>query len=331
MKCKNLLVWIVGVVTLVMALQSVNAFGAITHVEVNGANADSGNVNFASETSGRIPVFIQFKATENEQDVRVVAWLSGERRNGVESERFDVLVNRTYTKVIYLDAPQTLNELNEPKKLEIVVESDDAGTADSRSIDLTIQRESYQIEILSVDMQPEIKAGGSLFVDVVLKNRGSHFAEDNFVRVSIPELQVETKSYFGDLSSLDQANPDKEDTVEKRVFLRIPDQVPTGLYTVKVEASNPDATVSAEKRVLISGLEREARVITSSTTKTFSTSEQGEYKLTLVNKGNTIEVYTLVIDSPKELDVESDDTVVVVPAGTSKTVTLTANAAQEVR
>lgn len=333
MKNKNILVLLVSILAIVIASQGVRAdrFGNIAHVEVNGISADSGTIDFAAFAGQRVPVLVQFNATDDAQDVKLVAWISGDRRNSVESERFDVLANRTYTQVVYLTMPENLDELHEPRSLEISVESEDLGQTDSRSIDLTVQRESYVIELLSVNMPTEVKAGESLFMDIVLKNRGSHFAEDNFLTVTIPELQLVAKSYFGDLSPVDQGGnlPEKEDAVERRAFLRVPSNVPSGLYTVKFEAFNGDSVASTEKKVFINGIEKESRVFPSITSKTLAISEEGEYSLTLINKGNNIQIYNLVVNAPKGLEVEVSDPVAVVPAGTSKKVTVVAKSDTE--
>lgn len=325
---KNLLVLLVTALALVLTVQSVSAFGSITSVEVNGLEAlnedgSTNAINFANFAGDRLPVLVRFDAADNTEDVRIVAWISGERSDAVESSRFDTISGSTYTRVVYLDIPFDLNDdLHTSRKLEIVVESEEDGMADSKTIDLTVQRESYLVEVLAVDMQPEVKAGESLVIDVVLKNRGSHFAEDTFLRIRIPELGLETQTYFGDLAPRDQGGSvaDKEDAVERRTYLRIPSDAPVGMYTVIVEAFNDDSFTTVEKRVLIAGAEEDTLVVPSSTSKTFSVDDEGIYKLTIVNRGSVIRVFDIVVDASTGLNVDISDSVVVVPAGSSRTV-----------
>ena len=327
MALKNLWVFLVAAFALVLVAQSVSAFGNITAVEINGVDALTG-INFANFAGQTVDVHVSFLATSNAEDVRIKAWFSGERENAFVSERFDVIAGSLYTRTVRIDVPSDLdNELDQSRTLEIVVENRDR-TADEKTINVRVQRESYNLQILSLNMQPEIRAGESLAVDVVLKNRGSHFADDTFLVVRIPQLGLETRTYFGDLSALDQSDPDKEDAVERRTYLRIPMRVTAGLYTVELEAFNSDSVARAERRVLISGVAEEARVISSATSKSFAVGETAEYKLTVVNRGTIIGVYNINADAPTGLNVEVGDPVIVVPAGSSKTVSVFADASE---
>ena len=222
MASKNLLVLLVSVLALaLLSVQSVNAFAQITNVEVNGIGA-LGGVELAHFAGDRVPILVTFSGTANAEDVRLKVWISGERENAIISERFDVIAGKVYSQIVYLPIPSDLNRaLDEPRKLEIVIESSKQGTADEKTISLNVQRESYKLEILSVQMQSEVKAGEALPVDVVLKNKGRQLADDAFLRVSIPELGIETRTYFGDLSPVDQGGnvPEKDDAVERRAFL----------------------------------------------------------------------------------------------------------------
>jgi len=345
---KNLLVLLfVGIAlaaltaTMVSATHDVDSFGHIVRVEVNGitvgANSD---VDFAEFSGQRVPILVVFEAVDDfdalnigedgvVEEVRIKAWISGERENAIVSDRFDVLEGRTYSRFFLLDIPSDLDrDLDESRRLEIVVESRSDGTADEEEIDFTVQRESFGIEILAVNLHSEVKAGDALIADVVIKNVGRQFADDTFLTVRIPELGLETSSYFGDLSPLDQDDPDKEDAVERRVFLRIPADVSAGLYTVVFEAFNSDSFVTLEKKVLVGGAGDDTMVVSGTSSRKFAVGETEEYTLTLVNRGNTIRVYELFVESDGGLDVDVEP-VVVVPAGSSRTVTVFVESQEE--
>ncbi len=325
MASKNFLVFLVTAFALVALASNVSAFGTIEAVEVNGVNALTQGINFANFAGERVAVLVTFMATADAEDVRVKAWFSGERENAAVSERFDVISGRLYTKIVQLDVPFDLgDELDEPRVLNIAVESRET-LADEVTIDFTVQRESYNLQILAIDMQQETRAGESFAIDVVLKNRGRKLADDAFLRVRIPELGLETMTYFGDLSSKDQANPDKEDAVERRTFLRIPVNTKSGLYTVEIEAFNDDSRATAQRRVLVSGASESGLAIPSETSKTFSVGETAEYKLTLVNRGTAISIYNLDASAPNDLNVRLSDNIVVVPAGSSRTISIFAD------
>jgi len=330
MTSKNLLVFLVSAFVLVaLCVSSVSAFGDITSVKIDEIEVLGSSIDLANFAGQTVPVRVVFDATGDAEDVRVKAWISGESSNIHTSRRIDVISGKTYTETVLLEMPASLKELDETRKLNVMIESRQDGTADWETIDFTVQRESYTMDILSVNMDSEVKAGQALTLDVVLKNRGRQLAEDTFLRVSIPELGLETRTYYGDLSPMDESNPDRDDAVEKRTYLRIPSEVSAGLYTVQIEAFNDDSVVRTEKRVYIVGAEDDTKVVVPVSSKTFAAGAEGTYTLTIVNKGSEIRVFDLLVDTPAGLNVDVSDAVLVVPAGSSRTVTMDASASEE--
>lgn len=331
MRCKTFLVLLVSAFVLAFAAQAVSAFGTIQEVQFDDVVVypTSASVDLANFAGTSIPVEINFLATADALDVRIKAWISGERDTVAVSERFDVVANRTYKRTVLLQIPTDLNDrLDEVRALEIAVENREQ-TADEESIDFTVQRESYIIEILSVNLQSQVKSGESLVIDTVLKNIGRHTADDVFLKVSVPQLGLETTTYFGDLTPTDRSSPDKEDAVERRTFLRLPADTPAGLYTVELKASNSDSVTTMQRKILVDGAEEDTMFVASATSKTFSTGETGEYKITLVNRGSVVRVYEIEATSvSSDLNLDVSDPMVVVPAGSSKTISVLASAAQ---
>ncbi len=305
-------------------IASVSASGSIG-VEVSGVESDEIAV-FAEQT---LPVRVVFSSDVDVTDVRVKAWISGEKAYSVSTERFDMIAGKVYSRLLAVQVPSRIDPA-EDLKLEVLIESRNDGEIVAKTISLTAQRESYNVEVLDVVMESEVNAGDVLSFDVVLKNRGRQFAEDTFVKVSIPALGIERKAYFGDLSPVDQSNPDKEDAVERRITLAIPSNAPTGLYLVELEAYNADSIDTLTKKVsIVGGASETSLFVASANSKTFAVGEQAEYSLTLVNSGNKIRVYELVPETPVSLALEMDENVVVVPAGASKTVKFAATASKE--
>jgi len=331
METKKLLVSFVTVLALaIMSVASASAFGYITSVEVNGVEALHGAeiADFAGQT---LPVRVIFQAYEDASDVRIKAWISGEKEYAVSTDRFDVIANKMYSRLLSVELPSKIDP-SEDLKLVVLVESRNGGIADTAEIKLTAQRESYEIKVLDVAMNSEVKAGSNLVLDVVLKNTGRKLAEDTFVKARIPALGIETKAYFGDLSAVDQANPDKEDAVQRRMFLSIPSNAPTGVYVVELEAYNDDSSSLVTKKVAITGSTGEtSQVVSSTNSRTFAAGEKAGYSLTLVNTGNSIRVYELVPETPSDLTLNLGDSVVAVPAGESKTVSFDVVAAKQGR
>ena len=304
-----------------------SSFGSIDLVEINGVDASSGT--FAQFAGQRVPVLIVFDASDYAEDVRVKAWISGERENLFTSERFDVLAGNIYSRVVFVDMPSDLDETEETRTLEIVVESKSQGTADEESIDLTVQRESYLLEVLDVDFSPEVKAGDTLTLDVVTKNIGRQDAEDTFVSARIPALGLDDRAYFGDLSSQDRGSdpgPERDDTVERRLFLRIPAGTPAGVYDVEVQAFNDDSITTLNRKVVVRAQSTDTVVVSGTAGKTFAVGQEAEYSITLVNAGDRVQVYELIPETSSGLTVNVEEPIVAIPAGSSRTVKVTAQA-----
>jgi hypothetical protein len=325
MKYQKILVSLVAIFALAISLiASVSASGWV-NVEVSGTDYSDLAV-FAGQT---LPVRVIFSSYIDESDVRVKAWISGEQEYAVSTERFDMVEGKVYSKLVSVQVPSNIDP-SEDLKLEVLVESRNNGEIAREAISLSAQRGSYEVELLDVDMASEVRTGTSLPIDIVLKNRGYHFAEDTFVKVKIPALGIEQKAYFGDLSPVDQSNPDKEDAAEKRIVLSIPSNAPTGLYLVELTVYNADSSSVMTKKVSIVGGSSENSIfVTSANSKTFAVGSKAGYSMTLVNSGDKIRVYELVAEAPNALTVSLDESTVIVPAGASKTVNFGVVASRE--
>jgi len=306
----------------------------VAPIEVNEIDAfQTQDISF--EAGETIPIRVRLKAFAPIEDVRVVAEVAGYPDLRVVSGAFSVVEGGTYTKVLTLKMPESLDEEDLKNNLDlfITVESKDEGLLDSFGIDLILQREQDSIEILDVDMQNEVAAGDILTFDVVVKNRGLQQAEDTFVVVRIPALKLEDRAYFGDLTPMDQGGddlPEEEDSRERRLSLRIPSNTPVGVYVVEIEASTDDASITITKKVAVSGgAEEGTRVIAPVHSKSFDAGESAEYSIVIVNSGNKQAVFELVIDAPSELSIDVSEPVVAIPAGSSKTVKLEVSAEKE--
>lgn len=302
-----------------LAVANVSAFGTITSVQVHEVEALNGAEEVAAFAGETLPVRIIFEATENATDVRVKAWIAGDREYSVSSDRFDVDDGKTYSRLVNVKIPFDLDP-TEDLRLQITVESKNDGEADSAFVSLGAQRESYIVEVLDVDMNSNVKAGEALALDVVLKNRGRQEAEDTFVRASIPALGLSDKGYFGDLTPEDEDDPEKFDSAERRLLLRIPSNAPAGVYTVEVEAYNGDSITTLTRKVAVDAAGQGSMIVSPVSSKTIGVGETGKFTLTVVNSGDRIAVYELVVSNDEGLNVDVSEPVFAVPAGMSKTV-----------
>jgi len=328
MNIKNFVGLFVAALVLLLAVPAVSAFARINYVETESVVLYPGSV-FGVEAGQTLDLRVVFKAFADEEDVRVTARVLGEPGLYENSERFDVLANRTYSKWLQLTLPNDLDELDEDFILEVQVESQSA-IGDRLTATFAVQRANDALEFLSVDSDAKTSPGQNYAIDVVVKNRGRNDAEDTFVIARIPELDISKKIFLEDLGALDQSDEDEEDdSIEGTILLKIPSDAAPGLYTIELKAVSEDAETTATRRVEVVSGSSGSAVVSSATSKTFAVNADGKYTLTVVNSGNQIMVYNLVVDADDGLNVEFDDSVVVVPAGSSKTVTATARANRE--
>ena len=285
-----------------------------------------------------IPIKVVFTAGESVSDVRVKTEISGYRDDITASTaRFDIVEGATYSKLLSLKVPTDVDPA-EDYTLTVTIEAKNKEF--EQELTLRIQRESYNLEVLSVDAVRQVTAGSNLAVNVVLKNRGSHRVDDTFVVARIPELNIEKRVYFGDLTPIDGhettidlngdivlfENSNKEDAAERTLFLAIPSDAKAGVYNLEVEATTADTTTKTTKSIVIAGTEQRSDVLTAMTSKDVQAGQIVTYDLVVINSGDKIAVYSIVPESAQNLIVSVDEPIITVPADSSKTVKVTATA-----
>jgi len=285
-----------------------------------------------------IPIKVVFTAGESVSDIRVKTEISGYRDDITASTaRFDIVSGATYSKLLSLKVPTDVDPA-EDYTLTVTIEAKNKEF--EQELTLRIQRESYNLEVLSVDAARQVTAGSNLAVNVVLKNRGSHRVDDTFVVARIPELNIEKRVYFGDLTPIDGhettidlngnivlfENSNKEDAAERTLFLAIPSDAKAGVYNLEVEATTADTTTKTTKSIVIAGTEQRSDVLTAMTSKDVQSGQSVTYDLVVINSGDKIAVYNIVPESAQNLIVSVDEPIITVPADSSKTVKVTATA-----
>lgn len=302
----------------------------ISLVTVNDASADSDNAAvIAGET---LTLKVWFTADENDTDVTIEAEIEGEKVDTeARTESFDVEGNKIYRKTLSIKVPYELkDQISDDVTLSI--EIDGAEFKDTYEYVLRVQRPSYNAEVKSVTVANKLSAGETFPVDLVIKNRGYNELDDLYVKISVPALGLEKSTYVGDLVAVeycdDDCDDDEEDTVSGRLYLTVPYNAQSGIYALEVEVSNDDTTSSVVKQIAIEN-SFPSNVIATTTKKSVSVGEDAEYKILLVNPTNTLKVYNVMTESSSDLTSEALETVVAVPAGSSKEVTVKASAATE--
>ena len=307
MNAKKTLVSFLAIATLLFLVATVSAYTVTgtnpvidttkdVLVQVNGIEVNSSNVSvIAGET---ISVKVFFTSIENTSNVRVKAELEGNKEDAdAVTSSFDVENGKRYMKTLTLKVPYELkDEVSDDVSLSLKIWNGDY-KSEIGDIVLRVQRPSYNADIKSIIVSNSIEAGQISPVDIVLKNIGYNDLEDLYVTVRIPELNIEKTSYFGDLVAEETA--DDEDTVNGRIYLEVPYNVASGVYTLEVEVANADFSNIVAKQVAVQNGFPEVAV------------KSGD-NLLVLNPTNHLKVYKVVYPS--------EEVTIVVQAGSSKLV-----------
>ena len=276
----------------------------------------------------KVSVKVTFTALENDTDVTFEAELEGEKvKTSAMSPVFDIESGKTYSKTVLVDVPFELkDDLSDNLMLNLELDGKDHKTEIS-DIEVRVQRPSYNPEVKSVTVDQSVRAGSTFPVDIVLKNMGYNDLDDIYVTVTVVELGLSKETYFGDLvpiETCDDDDCDKEDTVAGRLYLSVPYDAAAGTYTLNVRVQADSGVDMTGKTNLVVSNDFAETVIVSSTSKTVEAGESAVYSLLLVNPTDQVVVYTLTTDG--DLSASLSENVVAVPAGSSKTVEVTASA-----
>ncbi len=229
-------------------------------------------------------------------NVRVRAELQGaEGDSTATTSYFDVGDSRTYFQTLTLEVPEVDSDfVSEDMTLTLKIWNADFETEVEDDV-LRVQRPSHTVEIRSVLVSNTISAGQLSPIDVVLENTGYNDLEDLYVTVRILELGVERTSLFGDLA----VEPEDDDDDSVRLYLEVPYNVASGIYTLQVEVANEDFSDVVERQVTVTNGFPEIVL------------KSGD-NLLVLNPTNHLKVYQVVYPSA--------DLIVPVQAGSSKLV-----------
>lgn len=329
MNTKKLLVSLLAFVSVFVLVATVSAapLATVSKVEVNGVNVNS---NPALVVGDSVAVRVDFNSLENLSDVIVKVTLEGDKKDvEAQTRSFDVEMGQEYSKTLKLVVPFDLKDvLSDTTTLDIEIRGSD-GFKTETSYTLRVQREAYNANIMSVSVPQDIKAGDNFPVDIVLKNTGYNDLSDVYVTAKISALGIERTVFLGDIVALEcdkdktgvqnygvditrKCNEDDTDTLNGRLFLTVPYDVPAGVYALDVAVENDDTVTSGTVQVAIKNAFSAGNFIVSGN------------QLLVVNPTNEVVVYRLVPDAANTVAVKLSESLVAVPAGSSRTVSVEA-------
>jgi len=331
---KNLLVSFLVIASVLVLVATVSAAEITTNytVKVDGTEVvvdgvvGTDNVSVVAGELATIKVY--FTADVNDVDVTVKAEIEGNKdSNEVKSSVFDVEAGERYSKTLTLKVPFELKEdVSDDVTLRLVLDGSDH-KSELPEVTLRVQRPSYNVDFKSVSVPQTVEAGETFPVDVVLKNLGYNDLEDLYVTAKISALDVEKTAYLGDLVAL-ELNDEDEDTVNSRIYLEVPYDAVSGVYTLEVTVTNDDTTSSVVKQIVVKN-DFASNVIATAVKNTAEVGENAEYSFLIVNPTNKLKVYSVVAESSGSLTTSLSESVVAVPAGSSHAVKVTASADTE--
>ena len=257
MKKNVLLIPFVAVLTLLIVSMASAVLTDNVNTKFNGV-ALSNTTTMVGNVGDVVPLRITFDATADASDVRIKVYMEGHRDDvSVRTDRFNIENGTTYTKLLSLGLPSDADDLSESYTLYVEVVS--ANDRVTEEYTVSMQRESYTLEVLSVDYTSRVEAGDVFPVSVVVKNTGYNRMDDAYVVVSIPALSISARGYVGDLvvTSEDEDNDDKEDSMSKIVALMIPSNAVSGVYEMEIAVYNDDAKTVTGSLIAINGIDSE--------------------------------------------------------------------------
>ena len=296
-------------------------------VELNGELIGL-NDNLASFAGDVVPVKVTFVAGEDADDVKVeVSMYDGRDDVDASTGRFNVVAGKRYTKLLSLRLPSDIDEDLDEMTLSVEIYDADHDTDDyDEDYRVSMQRESYVFEILSIDYSSKVSAGDVFPVSVVVKNVGFNRMDDVYIVASVPALGVSTRGYAGDLIPLEDYDDydDEEDSVLRTVYLKVPAGADAGVYELEVEVYNSDSETVATNLISV-GDSMSSLVLASVKNKDLNAGETVTYDLVIVNSADDVKVYDIDTVSGDVLSV-SVPSVVTVGPDSSETVSITVTA-----
>jgi hypothetical protein len=297
MKKNLLLIPFIAVLSFLMiGVVSASDLAGYVETEFNNVELDVSSLTMSGMVGEVVPLRVTFDAVQDMSDVKVKARIEGHRDDVYASTgRFDIVASTTYTKLLSLELPS--DEDDPYKDYTLYVEIVSSTDRTEREYTIRMQRESYTLEILSVDNPSKMSAGDVVPVSVVVKNNGFNRADDTYVMVSIPSLGISSQKYLGDLVTTstdnDQGNDeDDTDSISATIYLEVPEDSEGGVYLMEVRVYNDDLSFSVEKLVSVED-SNNFEVLTTLKNKDLNAGESTTYELIIVNSANGVRVFNI--------------------------------------
>jgi len=309
MNAKKILVSFLLIASVLFSAVLVSAAQVTTNylVEANDVLVSDGDATTTEEVlsvvvGDSVELFVKFTAAIDASNLKLRAELEGNKEDvTATTSLFDVEAGKTYIKTLRLEIPSDFDEdeLSNSLTLNMKIWNSEDKTELSE-VTFEVQKQSYDVAIKSVMTSGIMPAGEVSSVNVMIENVGYNDADDLYVTVKIPELNIAETAYFGDLVSLeDPADEDKEMTASGKFYLSVPYTAKEGKYTLVVEVENDELVSIAKQEITVTNSIPEVAMKSGN-------------DLVLINPTNQLKVYKLIY--------QSNEVSVILPAASTKSV-----------
>lgn len=311
----------------------------ITSLEANGRtlySTDQSSTNRDYKRGEALDLYVCVEALADVTDAQIYADITGYDYSNDDPDKvhdrtdtFELMSGHSDCFDLSLQIPTNIDK--DYFKLRIRAE-DRNGTTVSKTYQLYlkgIDRRSA-IEIRDVTLDPEeIIAGRALIGKVKVKNLWDSTIQDLKLTLSVPELNIKVSEY------MEEVDADQSKTFEE-LLLRIPECTKSGTYEVliTVEYDEYRQTESTETIEVVSsntcgnsgtsGSTEKNTIISVPNMQEITQGTSVVYPIVISNSASTSQIYTLSLSGASTWSTARIDpsSVVVVPAGQSKTVYL---------
>lgn len=314
---------VLAAVLFVTSIASATSIANFTSIKVNNVETIGNNNSVAILGGTSVPITVTFIANADESNVRLNADFQG-ITSDTQNEILvgDIEAGHTYIETINLDVPSDIGDVQSGNinLLLTLWNGDSSISQTTQTVQLREQRQTYNVQIMSLNTVDTVNAGDLFPVDVVLQNVGYNNLSDMYVIASIPALGISKTAFFGDIQTAGG-----NDTATGRIFLQMPFNAAPGTYTLQVEVKNSNLDLTTTTNVPVAN-DFQSNVIASNSSLTANIGQDAQYSLMIVNPTSNIKLYQIVPSTVSGVTI-TGDSVVTVPAGSSKEVAITANAA----
>ncbi|MBS3151152.1 hypothetical protein J4443_02110 [Candidatus Woesearchaeota archaeon] len=304
-----MMVLLLGLLSLGNVSAGISQDYTIDRVEVDNRDISESDVNFITVERGDsldVEVWVRgLSVGAVRDDIRVKAWIGGYEYGDIaeQTKIFKVEPSGLYKKTLSVSLPDDIDADNKGRseRYSLHVEVFDGVNEARKNYALMVEEKRHDLRIQDIIFRPGtvVNSGDMLFTTVRVENMGDKKEEDIQVKVSIPELGFLARDYIDELVPDDNDN-EEEKSGDVELFGRIPKDVQSGDYDVKVELifNRGHDVVSEDFTIRVEGKEKagvgaeDSLVSVDATRKDVKVGESVSYKVMIANFGDEAARYS---------------------------------------